>query len=120
MHLWLRCINPLDCPRMLKHKQFLSLSALLCFESSCFWNILWSCYHYDSKHFPTKSTRKCSFSLFLLHHVGLNSFPCFVWINCKLHGGIIKSKSLRSFNLWICVAKLPRISSFLVVSWKRL
>ena len=120
MYLWLHRINPLDGPRMLKHKQLLSFSSLLCFESSCFWNILWSCHHYDSKHFSIKSTRKCSFCLFLLHYNGLNCFSCSFWINCKLYGSIKKSTTLRSFNFWICIVKLSRISTFLVVGRKRL
>ena len=120
MHLWLPRINPIDCPWMLKHKQLLSLSALLCFESSCFWNILWACYHNDLKHIPIKSTRKCSFSLFLLHYFGLNNFTCYFWIDCKLYGSIVKSNYLWAINFRICIAKLSWISSILVVSWKGL
>ena len=120
MYLRLHRISTFDCAWMFKHQQFLSFSAVLCLESTCFWNILWSCYYNDSKYITIKSTRKRSFSLFLLHYFSLDSFTCNFWINCKLYGSIVKSYTLWTFDFWICLAKLSWISSILVVSRKGL
>lgn len=120
MYLRLHRFSTINCSWMLKHRQFLSFSALLCFESTCFRNILWSSNYNDLKYFTIKSTRKCSFSLFLLHYFSLNNFTCSFWIDCKLYGSIDKSSSLWTSYFCVCILKLSWISSILVESRKRL
>ena len=120
MYLRLHRFSTIDCSWMLKHQQLLSFGAMLCFESTCFRNILWSSNYNDLKYITLISTRKCSFSLFLLHYFGLNNFTCYFWIDCKLYGSIVKSNYLWAINFRICIAKLSWISSILVVSWKGL